>query len=362
MENKGLLFIPDISGFTRFVHETDIEHSRLIIRELLELLIDSNQIGLEVSEIEGDAILFYKFGQAPNVKDLYTQVEKMFLEFHKHLLAYDRVKYCQCKACTSAVNLSLKVITHYGEFTGYTIQNFYKLIGKDVIAAHQLLKNDIDQHEYWLVTENLLKNSQRVEIPRELDWKNSAKQTETGEYSFQYAQLTMLKDGLTEVQLPPPDLSNKTKMFTVTREFETDMITLFHAVGDFNYRHKWREGVKRVEEVNHFLPRVGMRCKTIMEDGEEYTYSTSYIYGGDKIEFSESDERSDSLVYYTIEKTGKKSSKLTLEYYIKNNLINKLLFNLTKKSSLQGEFERSVTNLDSLVTEIILPPMPEDAT
>ena len=45
MENKGLLFIPDISGFTRFVNETEIEHSRLIIQELLELLINANQIG-----------------------------------------------------------------------------------------------------------------------------------------------------------------------------------------------------------------------------------------------------------------------------------------------------------------------------
>ena len=61
METKGLLFIPDISGFTRFVNETEIEHSRLIIQELLETLINTNEIGLEISEIEGDAILFYKF-------------------------------------------------------------------------------------------------------------------------------------------------------------------------------------------------------------------------------------------------------------------------------------------------------------
>jgi hypothetical protein len=181
-------------------------------------------------------------------------------------------------------------------------------------------------------------------------------------YSFQYAQLTKLKDELAEVQMPLPDLTNKSKMFSVAREFETDMITLFHAVGDFNYRHKWREGVKRVEEVNHFLPRVGMRCKRIMEDGESYIYSTSYIYSGDKVEFSESDENSDEMVYYTIEKTGDKTSILTIDYYVKSNLINKLLFNLSKKTNLQKEFERSVTNLDQLVTEIILPPPLTDAT
>src|SRR5688572_33411576 len=78
MENKGLLFIPDISGFTKFVTEMEIEHSRHIIQELLEILIDSNEIGLEVSEVEGDAILFYRFGDTPKLNEVYKQVEKMF--------------------------------------------------------------------------------------------------------------------------------------------------------------------------------------------------------------------------------------------------------------------------------------------
>src|SRR5258705_8697896 len=113
MENKGLLYIPDISGFTRFVNETEIEHSRLIIQELLEILINANQIGLEVSEVEGDAILFYKFGDSPSLEELYKQVEKMFTEFHRSLAVYDLNRFCQCKACRSAISLTLKVITHY---------------------------------------------------------------------------------------------------------------------------------------------------------------------------------------------------------------------------------------------------------
>src|SRR4029453_16390280 len=123
MDNKGLLFIPDISGFTRFVNETEIEHSRVIIQELLELLINANQIGLEISEIEGDAILFYKFGESPDVAALFQQVSAMFREFHRHINAYEESRYCKCHACNSAINLTLKVITHYGEFTGYNVKN-----------------------------------------------------------------------------------------------------------------------------------------------------------------------------------------------------------------------------------------------
>ena len=114
METRGLLFIPDISGFTRFVNEIEIEHSRHIIQQLLEVLINANKIGLEISEIEGDAILFYKFGEPVKMEFLTDQVEKMFIAFHQHIRGYDHRKICQCKACVSVVNLSLKIITHYG--------------------------------------------------------------------------------------------------------------------------------------------------------------------------------------------------------------------------------------------------------
>src|SRR5664279_2446506 len=222
MENKGLLFIPDISGFTRFINETEIGHSRLIIQELLEILINANQMGLEVSEIEGDAILFYKFGDCPDLEELYKQVEKMFCEFHKSLIVYDHNRFCQCKACVSAIDLTLKVITHYGEFTGYNVRNFNKLIGKDIIVAHQLLKNDIEQHEYWLVTKSLLQDKSPVDFTQWMNWNRSAKQTENGEISFHYTQLSQLKNEISLEPFPHLELSKKVKDISVSKEYNAD--------------------------------------------------------------------------------------------------------------------------------------------
>jgi hypothetical protein len=275
MENKGLLFIPDISGFSRFVSETEIGHSRLIIQELLEILINANDLGLEISEIEGDAILFYKFGEPPKLEALYQQVESMFCAFHKNLIAYDLRKYCQCKACTSAIDLSLKVITHYGEFTGYNVKSFNKLIGKDIIIAHQLLKNDIENHEYWLVTQSLLPESKPDDFASKIKWDAGDKQTESGKIVFRYTPLTHLKNEISPEPPAQPGLNKKTKMISVTREFDTDIITLFHASGDFNYRSRWQEGVKQIEEVNHFLPRVGMRCRCTFHNGKVSVYTSN---------------------------------------------------------------------------------------
>ncbi|SHG83590.1 Protein of unknown function [Chryseolinea serpens] len=356
MENKGLVFIPDISGFSRFVSETEIEHSRLIIQELLEILINANQLGLEVSEIEGDAILFYKFGDPPDLKALYTQVEHMFCSFHRNLIAYELTKYCQCKACLSAINLSLKVITHYGEFTGYTVRNFSKLIGKDIIVAHQLLKNDIADHEYWLITKSLVKDSKPLNLADWMQWNIGAKQTETGDVSYHYAQLGHLKHELTQVEAQPPELAKKVRAVSVSEEYDNDMITLFHACGNFNYRARWQEGVEKVEELSHYLPRVGMRCRSTHTDGKVITYVSSYYkYQPERIEFSETDEKDKSVTYFTLEKLAPLKTKLTIDFYLNKTLPVELVFRLMKKKKIEEAFYKSLQTLKVFAKGLYVP-------
>ena len=193
MDNRGLIFIPDISGFTRFVNEVEISHSRFIIQQLLEALIEANDSGLEISEIEGDAILFYKLGESPDLDTTYRQVERMFLSFHKHLELYESRRTCHCNACLSAMHLTLKVITHYGEFTEYKIKDFLHLIGKDIIIAHQLLKNDIPQHEYWLITDNLSGGKPPEQFTPLISWNQGTKQIDKDEINFHFARLSHLK-------------------------------------------------------------------------------------------------------------------------------------------------------------------------
>lgn len=74
--------MPDISGFTKFVNETEILHGQHIVQELLEILIDSNNLNMQVNEIEGDAILFFRPGEKPSMEKLLKQVETMYFNFH----------------------------------------------------------------------------------------------------------------------------------------------------------------------------------------------------------------------------------------------------------------------------------------
>ena len=67
------------------INSTEKSHSTHIISELLETLIDANEIDLQLIEIEGDALLFFKFDDVPSRKEILSQVEKMYSAFHQHL-------------------------------------------------------------------------------------------------------------------------------------------------------------------------------------------------------------------------------------------------------------------------------------
>ncbi|HEX6179808.1 MAG TPA: DUF2652 domain-containing protein, partial [Chitinophagaceae bacterium] len=299
-------------------------------------------------------ILFYRFGGSPDLQEVYKQVEKMFCEFHKRISAYELRRFCQCKACTSVVNLTLKVITHYGEFTGYNVKNFNKLIGKDIIVAHQLLKNDIPQHEYWLVTQNL-EHDRPEELANWMQWNSGAKQTETGEISFHYTPLTPLKKNLTPDPTPELEMKERSKMISVSHEYDAHIITMFHAAGDFSYRGQWEEGVIKVEELHHFLPRVGMKCRITRDDGESIVYASSNTFTPERIIFSETDENKKQSTYYTLERIEEYRTRLTIDLYIRKNFIGEMMFRLFKQQSIRNKLERSLVKLERVAQEINVP-------
>lgn len=222
MEKSGLIFIPDISGFTQFVTQTEIRHSNHIITELIELLLESNESLLKISEIEGDAILFYKLDELPNFEELWELIKSMFLNFHSYLKVIERDRVCQCGACSTASKLSLKFIVHFGIFNEVQIQNFTKLMGIDVILAHRLLKNRIVTSEYTLFTSNYLAENE----PKLSNDEHWAKLTDYshdyenfGQVKAHFIELSKLKDAVPQAPnvktkstiSGPPDMIIKIK-------------------------------------------------------------------------------------------------------------------------------------------------------
>ena len=181
---KSLLFIPDISGFTEFVNQTEISHSRHIISELLELIIDSDELLLTVSEIEGDAVLFFKPEKIPTVDEILKQPKRTFLNFHNHLKKYESQRICSCGACSSTSDLSLKFIVHQGNIETIKVKDSEKLYGPDVILAHRLMKNNIVSHEYVLLTNSFFENENTLNEDW-VEWKSGNSEYEnSGKVTF----------------------------------------------------------------------------------------------------------------------------------------------------------------------------------
>lgn len=147
--HEGLLFIPDISGFTELVQTTDVLTGKQITSELLSAILSQNNLKLNIAEVEGDAILFFRYGKAPNIYELMEQYELMKKAFERKLQEL-QIRFSQ------PIILSLKVIAHYGVMTEYKIGPFVKLYGKVLIEAHRLLKNAIGSDSYLLLTDSLL--------------------------------------------------------------------------------------------------------------------------------------------------------------------------------------------------------------
>src|SRR4051812_30098426 len=153
MAEQAIILIPDISGFTGFTGATEIDHAAHIITELLELIVASNDTDFTLAEIEGDAVLFYRKGAPLSRDQLVAQCVRMFANFHQRLRVIERDTVCQCGACQTASNLTLKFIAHFGYIKEIKVAQFVKATGIDMIVAHRLLKNDIDGDEYILITE-----------------------------------------------------------------------------------------------------------------------------------------------------------------------------------------------------------------
>lgn len=148
MEEVNLI-IPDISGFTRFVHTTDEVTGNMVIYRLLSAIMKSNILELQVAEIEGDAILFFKKGRKLSPEEVLEQFDLMLKNFQKEVgLLSEEIG--------EEIDLSLKLIAHYGPTADYKLSGFHKLYGKTVIAAHRLLKNTIKSNVYVLITDDLL--------------------------------------------------------------------------------------------------------------------------------------------------------------------------------------------------------------
>lgn len=285
--DHSFLFIPDISGFTEFVNQTEVEHSQHIISELLESIIDSNILDLEVSEIEGDAVLFFKRNQVPGLEQLLDQTRKMFINFHAIIRKYEKQRICNCGACSTAVNLKLKFVAHSGELGFVKVKQYEKPHGYNVVVIHKLLKNEVQDAEYLLWTKTYKNNDSSRALSKLGDWaeprEGSAEYEKLGRIGYRYIPLQALHNQVLDPIVEAVDRSNNPVRRKILIEREPHF--LFQYLIRLDLRYQWNKGLKDLTHDNK-INRIGSKHICLLDSG---TLEIETVSDGNRSE--------DALVY-----------------------------------------------------------------
>ena len=356
---KALLFIPDISGYTRFINNTEISHQQHIITELLEILIDTNDIGLELAEIEGDALFMYKTENIPSTAEILSLVKRMFIKFHAHLKYYDKYRICHCGACEGATGLNLKFVMHEGEVSFLKIKDFKpKPQGKEVILVHRLLKNDIKSQEYLLMSEKI-NDLQPEEITSVIGSKSLMSSSQDygsgdiGLVNYQYTDLGHLKSSIDDPEaLRPSHISSNP--LTVSTTIDIVPVDLFEILINFEHRLKWNDDVDSMTYNEKEINQSGSQHICIIQ-GKEIEFET--VKGPERPgvwsfgEVSKAPIIGEVYVYFLISQEGDRSNLQVEVHPNPSNLIGKImlpLFNFKFKSILKDTISKIKTYAESI--------------
>ena len=247
-ETSATILIPDISGFTEFMTTTELEHSSHAINYLIDAIVKAVEEEYEVSEIEGDAVLLIKKGPAPSKKEIVDICLRIFNSFHFHRKWMQQHTICPCGACQAIINLTLKFVAHRGPVAEIKVGRFVKQSGPEMIVAHRLLKNSINNNEYLLMTEKLSQQAADTEIPIEMEWSSSFEEyASIGKVDYRFALLNELRKKVPEP--PDPDNNYKTDNSSYLElPVSLNYFDAYMLLKDFPRRAEWVPGLLQVDQ------------------------------------------------------------------------------------------------------------------
>jgi Protein of unknown function (DUF2652). len=146
----GYLLLADISGFTSFVAQTEIDHAHLALSFLLETIMEKISSLLIIFQLEGDAVFAYlEERQLQEGQSLLELIDQTYLAFREKALALYSQATCPCKACRALPTLDLKFLVHHGDFIIRQVAGVQHLLGTDVNLLHRLSKNHVTESTGW---------------------------------------------------------------------------------------------------------------------------------------------------------------------------------------------------------------------
>jgi uncharacterized protein DUF2652 len=144
MSQRGYLLIADITGYTMFLTQSELEHAHDILEAIFNSLLAELKEPLTLSNFQGDAILVHVPEEdVPQGQILLEGIERLYCSFADTLASMQSNTSCTCNACRNIHHLDLKFVVHHGTYLLHSLAGRQELEGPDVIRVHRLLKNDV---------------------------------------------------------------------------------------------------------------------------------------------------------------------------------------------------------------------------
>jgi len=114
---EGHLLIADITGYTMYLTQSELDHAQEILTTLLEIIVQSIHPPLMISRLAGDAVVSYGLHEHTVQGQTFLEmIENIYVAFQKAIEKMVLNNNCQCNACRNISTLDLKFFVHYGSF------------------------------------------------------------------------------------------------------------------------------------------------------------------------------------------------------------------------------------------------------
>ena len=137
--------IADISGYTKFLAASEIEHAQDIIADFMDTVVKGLRPPFRLAKFEGDAAFVYAVSEKIDSSLLQDTIEQAYFKFRRRLRDVKQASSCECKACAAMGDLDFKFVVHHGEMVKQKMGGREELAGRDVILVHRLLKNAVSE-------------------------------------------------------------------------------------------------------------------------------------------------------------------------------------------------------------------------
>jgi hypothetical protein len=146
MPSRGYFVVADITGYTIFLTQSELEHAEKALHLLFEEQLRHFRDPLVLNSFRGDAILAYALeGAFVPPSALLDALDRVYAAFvDKRRTIYENRDHF-CNACENIPSLDLKFFVHFGSFMLQKMGDRAEMLGADVIVVHRMTKNQVKE-------------------------------------------------------------------------------------------------------------------------------------------------------------------------------------------------------------------------